>query len=204
MKNTKDFYNKTAVSWADRCYSDETMLPCLKEFMSRLPANPRVLDLCCGTGHESMRLKQLAANVVGLDFSEESIKVAKERNTDIEFHTDDMLNSYSYLGRFDGIVIIAGLIHLPNEKLNTAFKSMAEVLNKNGLILVVVKDGIGKIDSKSYTEIDGEKYDRDFYAHTLDEIIANSKDYFEFIKEILPDDNSDWKNYLLKLKETKR
>lgn len=92
LKNIKDFYNKTAMEWADKWYEDETLLPYLTEFMSYLPQKPSILDLCCGAGYESMRMQRLDANVTGLDFSEKSILIAKERNPNIRFVFEDMEN----------------------------------------------------------------------------------------------------------------
>lgn len=97
------------------------MLPYLKESISCLPENPRILDLCCGAGYENMRIKNLGAIVTGIDFNEESKMIAKERNPDIDFVVEDMLNDYSYLEKFNGCVVIAGLVHLPNEKLGYAY-----------------------------------------------------------------------------------
>lgn len=85
-KNVRDFYNKTAIQWADQFYADEENLPVLADFMSRLPHGARVLDLCCGAGYDSMRLSRMGASVVGIDISEASISIAKERNTDIPFY----------------------------------------------------------------------------------------------------------------------
>lgn len=198
MKNTKDFYNKTAIEWADKWYQDETMLPCLKEFISKFDKEPIILDLCCGAGYESMRMHQIGAEVIGIDFSEASIKIAKERNTDIEFYVDNMLNDYSYIGKVDGIAVIAGLIHLENEQLERAFRSMQTVLSDSGLVLIVVKEGTGKREQQSFVTIDNEDYDRNFIAHTLDELCFYSNGILEFVEEILPDDMDAWKRYLFK------
>lgn len=198
MKDTKDFYNKTASEWANNWYKDEALLPYLKEFIKYLPQNPRILDLCCGAGYESMRMKKLGADVTGLDFSEESIRIAKERNLDIKFVVGDMLNSYSYLGKFDGCAVIAGLVHLPNEKLSKAFEQIDKVLNDNGFLFIAVRDGIGKSEKSSYTTIDGEDYDRDFYLHTLEELKLYSLGRFEFVKEILIEKETSWKYYIFK------
>lgn len=195
MKNTKDFYNITAKQWADKWYDDETMLPCLREFVSILPQNPHVLDLCCGAGYESMRMQKLGAEVIGLDFSEDSIGIARKRNPEIVFHIDDMLNDYSYIGKFDGVAAIAALVNLPNDHLQQAFQMIYKVLNENGFLLVVVQDGTGRREQSSAT-IDGEEYDRDFYYHTLEELIQYSHGIFEFVKEINPEVNSKWKNYI--------
>lgn len=90
MKGIKDFYNKTASEWAKKWYEDESMVPYLMKFINYLPPNPRVLDLCCGAGYESMRLENLGAEVTGLDFSEESIKFAKKLNPHIKFVVEYM------------------------------------------------------------------------------------------------------------------
>lgn len=198
MKTAKDFYDKTAKDWADKWYADETMLPYLAEFISYLPSEPRVLDLCCGAGYESMRMKKLGAEVTGLDFSEESIRVAKERNPNIQFVVEDMLNDYSFLGKFHGCAVIAGLIHLPNEELGKAFERISKVLEDSGYLFIVVRDGIGKNSKSSYVSIAGEDYDKEFYLHTLEELKQHSAESFVFVKEVLPDSESAWKHYIFR------
>lgn len=198
MKDTKDFYNKTALEWTNKWHEDESLLPYLKEFINCLAQNPRILDLCCGAGYESMRMQRLGANVIGLDFSEESIRIAKERNPDIKFVIEDMLDDYSYLGKFDDCAVIAGLVHLPNEKLSKAFEQIHKVLNDDSFLFVAVKYGNGKNLKSSYTTIDGEEYDRGFYLHTLEELKLYSLGKFDFVREILIDKESQWKYYIFK------
>lgn len=113
-KDVRDFYNKTANQWADQFYADAENLPVLTDFMSRLPHGPRVLDLCCGAGYDS--------------------------------------------------VCLAGLVHLPAEKLRTAFARMGEVMQAGGSLLLTIRDGQGRIDKMSDVVVDGEEYDRSFYA----------------------------------------
>lgn len=195
-KNTKDFYNKTAGEWADKGYQDESLLPYLTYFMKQLPEHPRVLDLCCGTGCETMRLQQLGAEAAGIDFSETSIEIARQHNSTIPFYVDNMLNDYSYAGSFDGAVVIAGLVHLHNQELRSALGNLHGVLREKGKLLVSVKDGTGKSDKQSYTTIDGENYDRDFYFHTLEELKLSAEGMFDFIEEVYPNEESPWKKYL--------
>jgi len=198
MKGTKEFYDKTAIEWADKWYEDETLLPCLKQFISKFNSNPRILDLCCGAGYESMRMSNLGASVVGIDFSEASIQIAKNKNKQIDFYVDDMLNDYSYIGKVDGIAVIAGLIHICNNDLKKVFKRMDMVLNNNGYVLLVIREGKGKQNKQSYVNIENIEYDRNVIAHTLDELISYSKEIFEYEEEILADANDVWKRYLFK------
>jgi len=61
---------------------------------------------------------------------------------------------------------------------------------------MVVRDGIGKSDKSSYVKIDDESYDRDFYAHTLEELIRYSAGIFKYVEEVVYEDESIWKNYI--------
>lgn len=193
MKSLIEYYDDFAEKWAEKWYEDESLLPYLKQFIEYLPKGARVLDLCCGAGYESMRMNNLGVNVVGVDLSEKSIEIARRQNSTINFYVKDMLESYSDLGLFDGLACIAGLIHLPENMLELAFKNMHEVLKDNAYAFIVVKDG-DKI-TKS-VEVEGEEYAREFYCYTLDKIKQHSNKYFDFIEELQPD--GDWRYYILK------
>src|SRR6516225_2250881 len=51
----------------------------------------RALDVCCGTGDLALMMAHTGAKVVGLDFSEPMLEVAKRRRTDgtVEFVQGD-------------------------------------------------------------------------------------------------------------------
>ena len=195
MKTLIDYYDDFAQIWADRWYPNEELLPYLKQFIKLLPDNPKVLDLCCGAGYESMRLSSLGANVVGADLSEKSVELAKKHNPAIEFYVRDMLKSYKELGSFDGIVCIAGLVHLPEHQLKLAFKNMHEVLKENSYLFIVVRNGNQITKS---IEVEGVEYAREFYCYTLDKIKEHSETYFHFIKEL--EENGEWRYYILRKK----
>ena len=195
MKILIDYYDDYAEMWAERWYNNETLLPYLKQFVELLPKKAKVLDLCCGAGYESMRLKNLSVNVIGVDLSEKSIEIEKQHNPTIDFYVKDMLKSYKDLGNFDGIACIAGLVHLPENQLELAFKNMNEVLKDNGYLFIVVRNG-DKI-TKSI-EVDGQEYAREFYCYTLDKLKQYSEKYFQFVKEL--EQNEDWRYYILKKK----
>ncbi|MBP3701904.1 MAG: class I SAM-dependent methyltransferase [Lachnospiraceae bacterium] len=197
-KDVKDFYNKTAHQWAEKFYADDENISVLADFMSRLPHGSRVLDLCCGAGYDSMRLAQMGHRVVGIDLSEESVAIARERNPQIPFYVDNMLEDYRYIGKIDAIVCLAGLVHLPAERLRTAFERMADVLDVGGSILLMVRDGEGRVDRMSDVVVDGEEYDRSFYAHNLEELKEYSAGLFVFDRVIGDPEESIWVNYVFK------
>jgi len=65
----KIFYDLTAERTADEWYKEEILKPTILDFVSLLSDHPRILDLGCGTGHESMRLASTGADVLGIGFS---------------------------------------------------------------------------------------------------------------------------------------
>ena len=108
MRGTREYYDKTAAEWAENGYGDGAYLPCLNEFLSLLPPGGRVLDLCCGAGYETGRIRARGFEALGLDFSGGSLSIARARNPDIPFFQGDMLGDYSQVGMVDGILLSGG------------------------------------------------------------------------------------------------
>lgn len=196
VKGIKEFYDDTVDMWADEWYENLTMLPFLEKVKETLGENAKVLDLGCNCGYETKRMKDLSLNPVGLDFSEKSIKLAQEKNPDIEFICDDMLNDLTYLGKFDGVVAIASIIHIPVEKLEICFKRIYDVLIDKGYLFMVVRAEEGKLEA-SYREINNVKYDREVYGYSKDLLEEKMNGLFEFVKEISSHDQH-WKYYSYK------
>lgn len=195
MNGTQEYYDKTAQEWAERGYTEESETPSFREFTALLPPGGRVLDLCCGTGYDCQRFRSLGFEVIGIDLSEECLRIAREHNPDIPFYQGDMLEDYSHIGQVDGISVYAGLVHIENRDLPTAFARMAQVLRPGGLLLAAVREGAGRIDSLSVREIDGKTYDRNFIGHSLEELTATMGPDFSYLRE-LSSDIAVWHAYL--------
>jgi SAM-dependent methyltransferase len=196
IKGIKEFYDDTVEIWADDWYENLTMLPFLVKVKETLPKGAKVLDLGCNCGYETRRMKELGLNPVGLDFSEKSIKLAKEKNLDIKFVCDDMLNDLSYLGNFDGVVAIASIIHIPIEKLELCFKRIYDILTDDGYLFIVVRAEEGKLEA-SYKEINEIKYDREVYGYSKKVLEDKMNVLFSFASEY-PAHDEHWKYYSYK------
>lgn len=196
MHNTQEYYDKTAAAWAENGYQDGAELPCLEEFLSLLPPGGRVLDLCCGAGYETGRIRARGFEALGLDLSAESLKIARTRNPDIPFYQGDMLEDWSHVGAVDGILLSAGLVHIGTGDLPLAFARMAEAVRPGGYVLCSIREGSGRLEEWSLREIDGEKYDRNFIAHTVDEVAAAAGAWFAFVRE-LPEE-APWRQLLFR------
>ena len=198
----QEFYNDIAQEFADDWNQNDSLLPLLKRFTALLPPSPRVLDLGCGAGYESMRLKSLGAEVVGVDYSEEPIRIAREKNPDIRFEIMDFRQLIPALGRFDGIIAVASLIHINDEELAQVFGNMKKVLSDDGYILIILVDGKGLSEERSFIEKSGKKYRRNFYLHTKESLTAaaGTEGICYFCELDLPDDHKvhGWKCFVLK------
>ena len=96
----------------------------------------------------------------------------------------------------DGIICIAGLVHVENQDLPLAFRRMSEALKPGGYLLVSVRYGTGRMEERSVTEIDGQTYDRNFIAHNEEELRSSIGEDLVLVRE-LPSDMKIWAYYLL-------
>lgn len=194
----KEFYNATAHEWADKWYSDETMLPLIKKFIDLFNTKPCILDAGCGAGYESMRLANLGADVTGIDISEKCIEIARLRNPDCCFELMDCKKLDKNLGLFNGIACIALIVHIQDCDLKLIFDNFKEVIKSEGFLFVAFAEGDGFDEKRSYVEINGEKYNRAFYLHKITRIIEIAKESgFKYSDEwFLDKPNSEWR-YLI-------
>jgi SAM-dependent methyltransferase len=200
--DTKLFYDLTAEETADKWYKNDILMPTIKDFMALLPESPRILDFGCGPGHESMRLVLAGAEVVGIDFSPECIKVARQRCSECRFEVMDFYALDKTLGIFDGIFASGSLIHAGNDKIETVIKNAAELLRNNGCFLMIVQEGQGVKDKWSDFTIKGKKLRRPVYCYTRNCLIDISKGAeLQFLKEGFLDKSlivQGWRNYIFK------
>ena len=201
MKETdreiRAFYDATAQAWADSWYENDEMMPLLNRVISALPPKARILDIGCGAGYESMRLHTLGAQVVGIDLSEKSIAIAKAKNPDSDFHVMNLLSIDPALGLFDGAVAIASFIHLSQQELPLAFKSISSVLCPGGRLFVVFSKGngstFGYVEEKSVVEMNGTQHNRHFYWHSTATMAAAAATAgFEYIEDCPEADDGMW------------
>ena len=109
------------------------------EFLARHVPEPcqEALDIGCGTGAFSRLLAKSAERVLALDLSPNMIRVAVERSAqfpNIEFRVADVLALELPVERFDCVVTIATLHHLP---LAEVLPKIKRSLKSGGVLLVL-------------------------------------------------------------------
>jgi len=131
-----DLLNHVMSAWQDVLWRKRTV--------SRLPKNPaKVLDVATGTGDLAFETvkKYPACQVVGVDFSEGMLEVAKvktrKRNLmdSISYQWADAMDLPFEDNEFDGAMIAFGLRNVTDRLL--ALKEMARVVRPGGRVLVL-------------------------------------------------------------------
>lgn len=178
---TRLFYDLEAEHTAAEWYANAVLMPTIQEFLALLPPKPRVLDLGCGPGYESMRLNSAGAEVVGVDFSSESIRIARERCPQCRFFELDFRQLDGRWGKFDGVFATASLIHIAPEELPGVLKRVAAILNDQGKLLVIVRDGQGI--RESWPEIKGRQLRRVIHLYSRAALENLAMSSFRLIQE---------------------
>lgn len=136
IKLTNDGYNKIANKFSDtRQYS----WPIFNEFKNYIKENDNVLDIGCGNG----RLAQFLDNVnyLGIDCSEEFIKIAKEKyknNSNINFERVNVINeSFGQDNYYNVVLGIAMFNHVPGrEKQLALLNKINKIIKKEGYLIL--------------------------------------------------------------------
>lgn len=209
MENeTKLFYDLTAEKTAEEWYKNDMLKPTINDFIGLLPNSPRVLDLGCGPGHESMRLDEAGAKVVGIDFSEECIGIARKRCPGIRFEVQDFRYLDDRYGKFEGVFACASLIHIEQGELSDVLYHISSVLNDSGYVAILIVDGEGINEKMSLLEVEGKKLRRTVYLYTREFLINEAKKTgLKFFREGYLDKQLKeygWRNYIFRFSEKDR
>ena len=135
--------------------------------------NMKILDVGCGGGLVSEGMAELGANVTGVDFIEENIKIAKKHSNQKKLKINYIVKNFEkekISSKYDVIVIFEVLEHLENWE--SFLKKIQLNLKSNGVLIVST---INKnLISKFFTIDLAERF--------LKWIPLNTHNYYKFIK----------------------
>lgn len=135
-KIVKDDYNAIADTYA-KCYSEiEYCKAYIDEFIASL-AGKKVLDIGCGAGQITDYLTQRGIGVIGIDFSEELLKIAKQNFPNSKFILADICD-YEQKEQVDGIITKDVLFHLSDENLIQVLQKFRKMLKPNGNLCIIM------------------------------------------------------------------
>ena len=118
----------------------------LNKFVSLLPKNGKILDVGCAAGRDSFYLADKGFKVVGIDLSEELLKIARKKGSHVDFQKQDMRKLKFAPFSFEGIWASAAILHLTRAETPAVLKQFYKLLKIGGNLFISVKQGEGEAD----------------------------------------------------------
>ena len=153
------------------------------------------LEIGCGTGKNTEWLKDIADNVLAIDFSEEMLSKAVNKITaaNVRFQQADINKDWDFALdlKFDLVTFSLVLEHIEN--LDTIFKKLDQVLSSNGIIYIGELHPFKQYSgSKARFETNNGIQEVTCFTHHISDFINTAKKY-NFkpidINEYFDDDN---------------
>jgi SAM-dependent methyltransferase len=127
---------------------------------------PSVLEIGCGDGRDAAAIVRRTPNYIGLDISEELIKLARDQIPGAAFEVADVAEFDFPLG-VDIVFAFASLLHLNKSELQTVFAGISRALRPGGIFYISSKY------SPEYTEeVKTDQYGRRLFYFYNAEIMS--------------------------------
>jgi SAM-dependent methyltransferase len=114
----------------------------LLPLLSALPRGSRVLDVGCGSGRDLLWLRRRGFVMTGFERSEGLAALAESQSGCPVIRGDFRTFDFSTLS-FDGLLLVAALVHVPHDELEGVLQGILEALRPGGALLLSLKKGEG-------------------------------------------------------------
>ena len=171
-KTVKEGYNAIADRYLAERTHDSEDVRLLNDLIDRLSENSKVLDAGCGAGIPISQILSEQFHVVGVDFSEAQIEMAKKNVPNAKFLCEDMTKLNFPENTFDGIASYYAIIHIPREEHQSLIANFHRMLKPGGFALLCLgaEDVIDDIDENYLgTRMYWSHYDTETYLKMLHE-----------------------------------
>jgi len=210
--------NNAKKSW-DKIYKEGAgRLECTFEIEEDLPriidffkerGLRRILDLGCGAGRIAVYLAQKGFEVYGIDISEEGIRKARQRLTEMDLHANlkvySMTDTLPYPDNFfDAVISTRTMHHAKIEQIRKIIEDIERILRPHGLIFISVRKSnlkkkisyVRKIAPRTFVNIEGEEkgvvhyifnknlLKREFRNFKIHDLWVDSKKYYCLLGEL--------------------
>ncbi|MDC1327198.1 class I SAM-dependent methyltransferase [Ulvibacter sp.] len=136
-----------------------------------------VLELGCGTGKNTKWLLSVGAEVIGLDFSQEMLTIAKESITDkrAQFKKADLNDDWEVVDQYADLVTSSlTLEHI--EDLNAIFRQANKKLKENGIFFISELHPFKQYTgSKARFETDAGMVELKVFTHHISDYIKSAE-----------------------------
>jgi len=135
-ETVKSGYNQIADRYLAERGTDGEDIHLLNDFIDLLAPKSKVLDAGCGAGVPVAQMLAEYFEVIGVDFSEAQIKLAKGNVPNAHFFCQDMTQLDFPDDSLDGICSYYAIIHIPREEHQALLENFYRMLRFSGLALL--------------------------------------------------------------------
>jgi Methylase involved in ubiquinone/menaquinone biosynthesis len=146
LKSNKELYNKIAKTYQSTWDNDWDDKLEIDKFIELLKPNNNILDIGSGTGYITNYLLENKLNPIGIDYSSEMVKIAKEKYPSINFVNDDITKVITSFNKneIDGIIAFYSLFYTSKKDVKKILKHIAKISKPNAPFLLTIKEGTGE------------------------------------------------------------
>jgi len=184
-ETVKAGYNQIAERYLAERTADSEDVRLLDDFIELLSPHAKVLDAGCGAGFPISSSLAEFFDVIGVDFSEEQVRLAKQNVPNAQFICQDMTQLHLPANFFDGICSYYAIIHIPREEHKSLLANFHWMLKTGGVALLCLgaESLIEDIDENYLgARMYWSHYDRETYLKMLKEI-GFSMIWSKFVKD---------------------
>lgn len=140
---TKESYEATAKEFMHNV-ADLAPMESIQKFINFLPAEAKIIDIGCGSGRDAKIFTENGLSVLGIDFSQNLINIAKNNAPSAEFQIMDIETMTFTPSLFDGAWAGCALSHISKKILPSVLQNIHSLLKANGYFYLTVKKGVGE------------------------------------------------------------
>ena len=145
LNDLQTTYNRVASEYARRIYDELKDKPLdrqlLEDLAKRLAGRGTICDIGCGPGQVARYLRDLGAEVIGIDLSPGKVEQVRQLNPDIQFRQGNMLALDVPDEAWAGIAAFYSIIHIPRVEVVSALLELKRTLQPGGLLLLAFHIG---------------------------------------------------------------
>lgn len=159
-REVMDCYDRTAKEYAEKFLNELDGKPfdrnILNRFSDMLPDGSLVYDFGCGSGQTTKYIHNKNRHkIIGLDFSENAIRLANQNFGEIEFMVDDMLNSRMISSSADGILAFYAVVHFTYIEIEQVLNEWLRLLKSNAFSLFSFHVGDEYVEVEDFLGVSG-------------------------------------------------
>lgn len=193
-------YNQIADIYTQQYFDDLSDTPYIDKFLNLLKPGSKILDVGSGPGQFSKYTHDKGFKLLGIDLSDEMLKVAKSKVPECDFQKMDMRQLNFNNESFDGILAAYSLIHIESAEVPDTLKEFYRVLKPGGFLQIIAQSGKPDQTVDEPFKPDSKMFINFFNKQQLNELMESAGFSIQFSQESDsqdPDSMSDRVIYLI-------